>query len=167
MLPLHQRDILVPQDGIEPPHPAYKTGPLPLRIQGLNVGGNGRTRTYTLLRMKEVHDHYATLPYRNTLSQTDYCGTGFAKSDTVRNVFLYGRGVRERSEFYRLKAGYFTLKFHPRYLITLVTCHDRSPLLNFFISQVYAFAVVTVRFTQPSYVHITLASSKLVKCPST
>ena len=29
------------------------------------------------------------------------------------NVFLYGRGVRERSEFYRLKAGYFTLKFHP------------------------------------------------------
>ena len=25
---------LVPQDGIEPPHPAYKTGPLPLRIQG-------------------------------------------------------------------------------------------------------------------------------------
>ena len=29
------------------------------------------------------------------------------------NMFLYGRGVRERSEFYRLKAGYFTLKFHP------------------------------------------------------
>ena len=28
-------------------------------------------------------------------------------------MFLYGRGVRERSEFYRLKAGYFTLKFHP------------------------------------------------------
>jgi hypothetical protein len=26
---------LVPQEGIEPPHPAYKTGPLPLRIQGL------------------------------------------------------------------------------------------------------------------------------------
>ena len=26
--------ILVPQEGIEPPHPAYKTGPLPLRIQG-------------------------------------------------------------------------------------------------------------------------------------
>ena len=42
-------------------------------------------------------------------------------------MFLYGRGVRERSEFYRLKAGYFTLKFHPRYLITLVTCHDTSP----------------------------------------
>ena len=30
-----------------------------------------------------------------------------------KNVFIYGRGVRERSEFYRLKAGYFTLKFHP------------------------------------------------------
>jgi len=25
---------LVPQEGIEPPHPDYKTGPLPLRIQG-------------------------------------------------------------------------------------------------------------------------------------
>ena len=25
-------------------------------------GGNDRIRTYTLLRMKEVHDHYATLP---------------------------------------------------------------------------------------------------------
>ena len=31
----------------------------------------------------------------------------------IENVFIYGRGVRERSEFYRLKAGYFTLKFHP------------------------------------------------------
>ena len=31
----------------------------------------------------------------------------------VLNVLAYGRGVRERSEFYRLKAGYFTLKFHP------------------------------------------------------
>ena len=29
------------------------------------------------------------------------------------SMFSYGRGVRERSEFYRLKAGYFTLKFHP------------------------------------------------------
>ena len=28
-------------------------------------------------------------------------------------MLQYGRGVRERSEFYRLKAGYFTLKFHP------------------------------------------------------
>ena len=32
-----------------------------------NFGGNGWIRTSTLLRMKEVHDHYATLPYRNTL----------------------------------------------------------------------------------------------------
>ena len=29
------------------------------------------------------------------------------------SVFLYGRGARERSEFYWLKASYFTLKFHP------------------------------------------------------
>ena len=46
---------------------------------------------------------------------------------TRPNVFLYGRGARERSEFYWLKASYFTLKFHPHYLITLVTSHDRSP----------------------------------------
>ena len=45
----------------------------------------------------------------------------------VGSVFLYGRGARERSEFYWLKASYFTLKFHPRHLITLVTFHDRSP----------------------------------------
>ena len=32
----HTPNKLVPQEGIEPPHPAYKTGPLPLRIQGLN-----------------------------------------------------------------------------------------------------------------------------------
>ncbi len=33
--PLSHTSInLVPQEGIEPPHPAYKTGPLPLRIQG-------------------------------------------------------------------------------------------------------------------------------------
>jgi len=31
----------------------------------------------------------------------------------IENVFTYGRGARERSEFYWLKASYFTLKFHP------------------------------------------------------
>jgi hypothetical protein len=31
----------------------------------------------------------------------------------VVNMFSYGRGARERSEFYWLKASYFTLKFHP------------------------------------------------------
>ena len=30
----HTSINLVPQEGIEPPHPAYKAGPLPLRIQG-------------------------------------------------------------------------------------------------------------------------------------
>ena len=59
---------------------------------------------------------------------------GFAPADTANrqcytlnhisvayalNVFLYGRGVRERSEFYRLKAGYFTLKFHPHMVHSL------------------------------------------------
>ena len=40
----HTSINLVPQEGIEPPHPAYKTGPLPLRIQGHKnlaaLGGN-------------------------------------------------------------------------------------------------------------------------------
>ena len=44
VLPLSLIPQLVPQDGIEPPHPAYKTGPLPLRIQGHKnlaaLGGN-------------------------------------------------------------------------------------------------------------------------------
>ena len=54
----------------------------------------------------------------------------FYLSIQIENVFAYGRGARERSEFYWLKASYFTLKFHPRHLITLVTCHDRSPFKN-------------------------------------
>ena len=48
----------------------------------------------------------------------------------VRNVFAYGRGVRERSEFYWLKASYFTLKFHPHNFGYLVTVHRDSPLKN-------------------------------------
>ena len=35
------------------------------------IGGNDWIRTNTLLRMKEVHDHYATLPYENTLALFD------------------------------------------------------------------------------------------------
>ncbi len=69
-----------------------------------------------------LHYHIEThYPRLTTLARA------LLKSDTVRNVFLYGRGARERSEFYWLKASYFTLKFHPQNLITLVTCHDRSP----------------------------------------
>ena len=59
--------------------------------------------------MKVEHYRYATLPYGNILSsQVPWDGLF-----TVRSMFSYGRGVRERSEFYRLKAGYFTLKFDP------------------------------------------------------
>jgi hypothetical protein len=31
-------------------------------------GGNGKSRTFTGHRMKVLHYHYATLPYRNTLA---------------------------------------------------------------------------------------------------
>ena len=44
--------------------------------------------------------------------------------------FSYGRGARERSEFYWLKASYFTLKFHPHRFGYLVTVHLDSPLKN-------------------------------------
>ena len=52
-------------------------------------GGNGEIRTHTLLRMKEVHNRYATLPYRNTLA----CRTTTNSTGTpllIGNVFLYG-----------------------------------------------------------------------------
>ena len=53
-----------------------------------------------------------TSPYGNTLAcKTPIDSTGTPLS--MGNVFSYGRGARERSEFYWLKASYFTLKFHP------------------------------------------------------
>jgi len=52
----------VPLARIELAHPAYKTGPLPLRIKGQKLGGDGGNRAPNLLRMKEVHYHFATSP---------------------------------------------------------------------------------------------------------
>ena len=48
----------------------------------------------------------------------------------IESVFIYGRGARERSEFYWLKASYFTLKFHPHRFGYLVTVHWDSPFKN-------------------------------------
>ena len=45
----------------------------------------------------------------------------------IENVFIYGRGTENRTLINRLKAYYFAVKLYPRHLITLVTCHDRSP----------------------------------------
>ena len=42
-------------------------------------------------------------------------------------MFTYGRGTENRTLINRLKAYYFAVKLYPRHLITLVTCHDRSP----------------------------------------
>jgi len=44
---------------------AYQAAALPLSYPG--VGSSGKIRTYTVHRMKVLHYHYATLPYRNTL----------------------------------------------------------------------------------------------------
>jgi hypothetical protein len=70
-----------------------------------------------LLCKKLYRQYLDPLPYRNTLRQglepCIYRNHPAAVPFSIQNVFSYGRGVRERSEFYRLKAGYFTLKFHP------------------------------------------------------
>jgi hypothetical protein len=41
---------MVPQAGIEPTHPAYKTGPLPLRIQG-HFSIYSKSLLYTTFRL--------------------------------------------------------------------------------------------------------------------
>ena len=81
--------------------------------------------------MKEVHDRYATLPYANTLR-----GGVLRRWSTklIINVFAYGRGTENRTLINRLKAYYFAVKLYPRHLITLVTCHDRSPFKKLVLS---------------------------------
>ena len=37
--------LLVPQSGIEPTSPAYKTGPHPLKVSRAKLGGDGENRT--------------------------------------------------------------------------------------------------------------------------
>lgn len=52
-------------DGIEPPLSESKSDVLPLDdtpIIELLLGGNGKSRTFTVHRMKVLHYHYATLP---------------------------------------------------------------------------------------------------------
>ena len=70
---------------------------------------NHRPNAYEAIALpSKLHHHIEThYPRLTTLARA------LLKSNTVRNVFLYGRGARERSEFYWLKASYFTLKFHP------------------------------------------------------
>ena len=58
---------LVPRDRIELPSLPCKSRALPLDERG-KFGGNGENRTLLGHRMKVVHCHNATLPYRNTLS---------------------------------------------------------------------------------------------------
>ena len=40
-----------------------------------SIGGKGEIRTHTGHRMKVLHNHYATLPYRNTLEVRGTEGT--------------------------------------------------------------------------------------------
>ena len=62
-------------------------------------GGNEWDRTTVCLRMKEVHDHFATLPYRNTLT--------FLMSLLTMgqpNVFLYGGTAEIRTRDWQIKS---------------------------------------------------------------
>jgi hypothetical protein len=60
------------EHGFEPRLPESKSGVLPLD-DSPNIGGNGKSRTFTGHRMKVLHYHYATLPYRNTLAVACHC----------------------------------------------------------------------------------------------
>ena len=87
----------------------------------VQLGGKGEIRTHTGHRMKVLHNHYATLPYRNTfnissmLAQRTFrpCqGTGentrFNCEVCPSKMFLYGRGTGNRTLINRLKAYYFS-----------------------------------------------------------
>lgn len=53
--------------GIEPILTESQSVVLTFTLTTPYLGGNGEIRTHTERRMKAVHNHYATLPYRNTL----------------------------------------------------------------------------------------------------
>ena len=59
--------------------------------------------------MKEAHDHYATLPYKNILG---------------KKTLLYGRTAQTRTGIDRLKAGYSTFE-----LRSLIFCKRLRALL--------------------------------------
>ena len=77
---------LVPRDRIELPSLPCKSRALPLDERG-KFGGNGENRTLLGHRMKVVHCHNATLPYRNTLLGIQ--PKSGDRYDAV-NVFAYG-----------------------------------------------------------------------------
>ena len=65
---------MVPQDGIEPPHPAYKTGPLPLRIQGRLIEMSSAPRP-------EIES--------GTQRLTAVCSTSELPRSTTHSLFIY------------------------------------------------------------------------------
>ena len=57
---------LVPPTRIELVMTGYQPIVIPFNYRGIS-GGKGEIRTHTGHRMKVLHNHYATLPYVNTL----------------------------------------------------------------------------------------------------
>ena len=58
---------MVPLEGNAPTSFDYQSSALLLSYKG--IGSSGKNRTYTVHRMKVLHYHYATLPYRNTFQE--------------------------------------------------------------------------------------------------
>ncbi len=70
---------LVPPTRIELVMTGYQPIVIPFNYRGIS-GGKGEIRTHTGHRMKVLHNHYATLPYRNTLGYLPiYLGILFRK----------------------------------------------------------------------------------------
>ena len=81
---------MVPQVGIEPTQPAYKTGPLPLRIQGHKNGALPGSRTPLDLIKSQVH-----LPLCQ--QRINWCSPRDSNPDSVlvmKNGMLYWILVR-------------------------------------------------------------------------
>ena len=79
------------------------------------LGGKGEIRTHTGHRMKVLHNHYATLPYRNTLKSAARKALYPRWLIARPSVLLYGRGTGTRTRIDRLKADYSSLWIIPPY----------------------------------------------------
>ncbi len=93
--------------GIDPTSSAYEAGAHPSTPYNPNCLGYP-----TRIELVIAESQPAVLPlnYGHHI-ETHYPGLttwarALLKSDTVRNVFLYGRGTESRTLIYRLKAGY-------------------------------------------------------------
>ena len=120
VMPLYYKSLVVIR-GNDPLYEAYETPAYPSRLYHL-----GYLMRIELIR-RESQSLMLPLHHRHHIKTHHFLFICHGRH-VYGDVFLYGRGVRERSEFYWLKASYFTLKFHPHRFGYLVTVHLDSPL---------------------------------------